>query len=88
MYYVPDGTERCGFYECAECGNRFLDIRIAPTIVCPYCGEEPDMEIGPNDDMPEIKESAKLLQMLEGEDVEKYDTLLSLAITGGDEGWI
>ena len=88
MYYVPDGTLRCGFYECTECGNRFLDIRIAPTLVCPYCGEEPDMEIGPNDDMPEIKESAKLLQMLEGEDVEKYDTLLSLAITGGDEGWI
>ncbi|MCR5329686.1 MAG: FYDLN acid domain-containing protein [Lachnospiraceae bacterium] len=88
MYYVPDGTERCGFYECVECGNRFLDIRISPTLVCPYCGEEPDMEIGPNDDMPEIKESAKLLQMLEGEDVEKYDTLLSLAITGGDEGWI
>ena len=56
--------------------------------MCPYCGEEPDMEIGPCDDMPEIKESAKLLQMLEGEDVEKYDTLLSLAITGGDEGWI
>ena len=88
MYYVPDGTERCGFYECADCGNRFLDIRIAPSIVCPYCGEEPDMEIGPNDDMPEVKESAKLLQVLEGEDVEKYDTLLSLAITGGDEGWI
>ena len=88
MYYVPDGTLRCGFYECAECGNRFLDIRISPTLVCPYCGEELDMEIGPNDDMPEIKESAKLLQTLEGEDVEKYDTLLSLAITGGDEGWI
>ena len=66
----------------------FFDIRIAPSIVCPYCGEEPDMEIGPNDDMPEVKESAKLLQVLEGEDVEKYDTLLSLAITGGDEGWI
>ena len=88
MYYVPDGIERCGFYECTECGNRFLDIRISPTLVCPYCGEEPDMEIGPNDDMPEVKESAKLLQMLEGEDVEKYDTLLSMAITGGDEGWI
>lgn len=88
MYYVPDGTERCGFYECADCGNRFLDIRIAPSIMCPYCGEAPDMEIGPNDDMPEVKESAKLIQMLEGEDVEKYDTLLSLAITGGDEGWI
>ena len=38
--------------------------------------------------MPEIKENAKLLQVLEEEDVEKYDTLLSLAITGGDEGWI
>ncbi len=88
MFYVPDGTERCGFYECSECGNRFLDIRIAPTIVCPYCGEEPDMELGPWDDDPIVSESAKLIQTLEGEDVEKYDTLLSLAITGGDEGWI
>ena len=40
MYYVPDGTERCGFYECSDCGNRFLDIRIAPSIVCPYCARE------------------------------------------------
>ena len=88
MFYVPDGTERCGFYECSECGSRFLDIRIAPTIVCPYCGEEPDMEIGLDDEMPDTAESAKLVQVLEGEDVEKYDTLLSLAITGGDEGWI
>ena len=88
MYYVPDGTEKCGFYECAECGNRFLDIRIAPSLVCPYCGEEPDLEIGPDEDMPDMNESAKLISMLEGEDVEKYDTLLSLAITGGDEGWI
>ena len=88
MYYVPDGTEKCGFYECTECGSRFLDLRIAPVIVCPYCGEEPDMELGPNDEMPENTETAKLLQMLEGEDVEKYDMLLSLAITGGDEGWI
>jgi len=88
MYYVPDGTKRCGFFECSDCGNRFLDIRIAPSIVCPYCGEEPDMEIGPDEEMPEIKESARLIQMLEGEDVEKYDTLLSLAITGGDYNWI
>jgi hypothetical protein len=88
MFYVPDGTERCGFYECSECGSRFLDIRIAPTIVCPYCGEEPDMEIGPDEEDPTVSETAKLIQMLEGEDVEKYDTLLSLAITGGDEGWI
>ena len=24
MYYVPDGTEVCGFYECEECGNRLF----------------------------------------------------------------
>lgn len=88
MYYVPDGTERCGFYECSDCSNRFLDIRIAPSIVCPYCGEDVDMEVGPDEEMPKAVESAKLIQMLEGEDVEKYDTLLSLAITGGDYTWI
>ena len=88
MYYVPDGTERCGYYECEDCHTRFLDIQIAPTMVCPYCGEEIDMEIGPDDEITEPKESAKLIQMLEGEDVEKMDTLLSLAITGGDYSWI
>ena len=88
MYFVPDGTERCGFYECTDCGSRFLDIKIAGKITCPYCGTEPNMEIGPDDDMPETTESAALLEMLEGEDVEKYDTLLSLAITGGDYSWI
>ena len=88
MFYVPDGTERCGFYECSECGNRFLDIKIGPSLVCPYCGEEPNMEIGPDEEMPRVVETAKLLQVLEGEDVEKYDCLLSLAVTGGDENWI
>lgn len=88
MYYVPDGTERCGYYECQDCKQRFLDVRIAPTLVCPYCGEEPDMEIGPGEEMPEVRETAKLVQMIEGEDVERYDTLLSLAVTGGDYEWI
>ena len=88
MYFVPDGTEKCGFYECSDCGSRFLDLRIAPTLVCPYCGEEPNMELGPDDEMPVCAETAKLLEMLEGEDVEKYDTLLSLAVTGGDYSWI
>ncbi len=46
------------------------------------------MEIGPDDDMPEIKETARLVRMVEGEDVEKYDKLLSLAVTGGDYSWI
>lgn len=88
MYYVPDDTEKCGFYECSDCGNRFLDLRVAPSLVCPYCGEEVNMEIGPDEEMPKANEAAKLISMLEGEDVEKYDTLLSLAVTGGDYGWI
>ena len=89
MFYVPDGTEQCGYYECKECGNRFLDIRIAPALVCPYCGEAPNMEIGPDEEMPTIVESANLIEMIRGaEEVEKMDTLLSLAITGGDYTWI
>lgn len=89
MYYVPDGTEMCGFYECEKCGNRFLDLQIRPQMVCPYCGEEPDMEIGPDEEMPSVVEAAKLIQVIEGADeVEKMDTLLSLAVTGGDYEWI
>ena len=88
MYFVPDDTQRCGFYECSACGRRFLDVRTAPMLICPYCGEEPDMELGPDDVMVEPEETTKLLEIIEGEDVEKYDTLLSLALTGGDFNWI
>lgn len=89
MYYVPDGTELCGYYECEECGNRFLSLKTGPMIVCPMCGEEPDMEIGPDDEMPKAVEHAKLIQMVRGkEEVEKMDGLLSLAATGGDYNWI
>ena len=56
---------------------------------CPYCGEEPDMEIGPDEEMPVAAETAKLLMVVEGEEeVEKMDALLSLAITGGDYNWL
>lgn len=88
MYFVPDGTQICGFYECEDCGSRFLDMKVAPTLVCPYCGEEIDMEIGPDESLPEGVEAAKLLKVVEGEDVEKMDGLLSLALTGGDFEWI
>ena len=54
MYYVPDGTQMCGYYECSNCKNRFLSVKVAPRLVCPYCGEEPDMEIGPDEEMPEV----------------------------------
>ena len=66
MYYVPDETERCGYYECENYGSRFLDIKIGPSLVCPFCGEQPDMEIGPDEEMPVIKEDAKLVKMLQG----------------------
>ena len=46
MYFVADGTKRCGFYECRECGWRFLDEMIFPRLACPNCGETVDMEIG------------------------------------------
>ena len=89
MYYVPDGTQMCGYYECSDCKNRFLSLKIVPQRVCPYCGEEPDMELGPDEEMPEIKEAAKLIQVVSGkEEVEKMDTLLSLAITGGNYDWL
>ena len=89
MYYVPDGTELCGYYECEECGNRFLSLATDPKIVCPMCGEEPDMELGPDDEMPVAVEHAKRLQVVRGkEEVEKMDVLLSLAATGGDYNWI
>ena len=47
------------------------------------------MEIGPDEEMPKVVESARLIQMIRGaEEVEKMDTLLSLAVTGGDYNWI
>ena len=55
---------------------------------CPYCGEEVDMEIGPDEEMPVAVETAKLLDVIRDEDVEKMDALLSLAHTGGDFEWI
>lgn len=90
MYFVPDGTKLCGFYECEnkECNMRFLDVRIAPTLVCPYCGEEVDMEVGPDEEMPVAVENAKLLDVIRDDEVERMDALLSLAITGGDFDWI
>ena len=89
MFYVPDDTKVCGFYQCKECGERFLDVKIAPYMVCLYCGEEEDMELGPDDEMPEIQENAQLIEVIEGaEEVERMDGLLSLAQTGGDFEWI
>ena len=88
MYFVPDGTQVCGYYECKDCGSRFLALSTEPTIVCIYCGEEMDMELGPDEEAEGTREHAVLVKIVEGEDVEMMDRLLSLAITGGEWEWI
>lgn len=89
MYYVPDGTKECGYYECRKCGNRFLSLQTMKYIPCPDCEQEIDYEIGPDESLEDVLDTAELLQKIEGEEeVEKMDALLSLAITGGDCNWI
>lgn len=85
MYYVPDGTKECGYYECKKCGNRFLSLQTMKRIPCPDCEMEVDYEIGPDESLEDVLDTAELLEKIEGaEEVEKMDALLSLAITGGD----
>lgn len=88
MYYVPDGTTKCGYYECKKCGNRFLSLQTMEKIPCPDCEAEIDYEIGPDESLEELLDTAYLKEVVEGEDVEKMDSLLSLAVTGGDFSWI
>ena len=89
MYYVPDGTKQCGYYECKKCGNRFLSLQTMTRIPCPDCAAEIDYEIGPDETLADVTDTAVLLQKIEGEEeVAKMDALLSLAITGGDFNWI
>ena len=88
MYYVPDDTEKCGYYECSCCRTRFLSLQTMNEIPCPYCEADIELEIGPDEDMAKLTDSAKLIKVVCGEDVEKMDALLSLAITGGNYEWI
>ena len=88
MYYVPDGTTKCGFYECKCCRSRFLSLQTMKKIPSPYCEQDADMEIGPDESMEELTDTAELQEIVEGENVEKMDRLLSLAITGGDYEWL
>lgn len=40
MYFVRDDIELCGFYECQDFNQRFLNETIVPYMFCPYCGEQ------------------------------------------------
>ena len=89
MYYVPDGTKECGFYECRECGLRFLSLQTMERIPCPDCEASIDYEIGPDESLDDILDTAQRLDVIRGEEeVVRMDALLSLAITGGDFDWI
>ena len=89
MFYVPDDTAKCGFYECKKCGTRFLSLQTMKNIPCPDCAWDIDYEIGPDESLDELLDTAQLMEIIEGEEnVAKMDGLLSLAITGGDEEWI
>ena len=88
MYYVPDGTTKCGFYECKSCKSRFFSLHTMKKIPSPDCEQDADMEIGPDESMEELTDTAELQEIVEGENVEKMDRLLSLAITGGDYEWL
>ena len=37
MYFVPNGTKECGYYECKKCGYRFLSLQTMKKIACPDC---------------------------------------------------
>lgn len=87
MYFVPDDTKKCGFYECKRCNYRFLSLQTEKKIPCPICEEEIDYEIGPDESLEDLLETAELQDIFEGEDVERMDTLLSVAYTD-DESWI
>ena len=74
---------------CRKCGNRFLSLEIKERVSCPECEAEIDYEIGPDESLEDLLETADLKQKIEGEEeVEKMDALLSLAVTGGDFEWI
>lgn len=64
MYYVPDGTKTCGYYECKKCGNRFLSLQTMEKIPCPDCEAEIDYEIGPGESLEDVLDTAVLLQKL------------------------
>ena len=63
MYYVPDGTKECGYYECKKCGNRFLSMQTMKRIPCPDCEAEIDYEIGPDESLEDVLDTAGLIRL-------------------------
>lgn len=67
----------------------FLSMQTMSRIPCPDCAAEIDYEIGPDETMEDVVDTAVLLEKIEGEEeVARMDALLSLAVTGGNFDWI
>lgn len=82
-------TEMCGIMNVKNV-KPVLAYQTGPQLCMTVLwGRGLDMEVGPDEEMPVAAESAKLIQVVKGaEEVERMDTLLSLAVTGGDYAWI
>lgn len=88
MYFVEDGTEKCGYYECRKCDYRFLSLLTSKKAPCPLCEQDIDFEIGPDESIEDFLETAELQNVIEGVDeVAKMDALLSVAYVD-DESWL
>lgn len=88
MYFVEDGTKKAGFYECRKCFYRFLSTQTTKRCECPFCVQNVSYEIGPDESMEDLLETADLLEVFETEEeVAKMDALLSCAFTE-DDSWI
>lgn len=88
MYFVSENCEKAGFYECRECGYRFLSELTDQRIECPNCANDIDYEIGPDESIDDYINTAVLLEIIEGnENIQRYDSLLSSTFVD-NEAWI
>jgi len=89
MYFLPDGTKRCGLYECEICKTRLLSVNIAPSMFCSFCDGETDIELGPDECPKQLSDSAKLLKIVEDEEeIVILDGMLGLSVYDDDDSWL
>lgn len=89
MYFLPDGTKRCGLYECELCKARLLSLSTEPSFFCTFCKGEVDMEIGPDECPEQLTDSAKLLKIVEDEEeIVILDGMLGLSVYDDDDSWL
>ncbi len=88
MYFFDEEVDKCGFYECRECNYRFLSKVMDKRTACPLCEQNISYEIGPDESLEDLLETADLIDVIEGkENVERMDALLSVAFSE-DDSWI